>query len=186
MTTPLQHTTSQDMTPAHADNGHLADVRHDLSGDAAIEKIRDIVKKAETCFLATRGGVRPMGVRRCDDDGTLWFLSDKHSHKNAEIAADGRVELYFQATEHSGFLHLTGQAAVTQDRALIDALWSPMLRVWFNDGKDDPCISVLRVTPTEGQYWDTKHGDMVAGIKMLIGAAVGKPLDDGELGTLRP
>lgn len=40
--------------------------------------------------------------------------------------------------------------------------------------------------PTVGQYWDNKHGDAVAGVKMLIGAALGKPLTDGELGELRP
>jgi len=183
MTTPILNSPAQDLRPAHAQH---ATALHDLAGGEAVEKIVDIVKKAETCFLVTQGGVRPMGVRRCDDDGTLWFLSDKHSHKNAEIEAHPEVELYFQATEHSGFMHLTGRASVLQDRALIEKLWTPMARVWFQQGQDDPCISVLRVTPTGGQYWDNKHGDAVAGVKMLIGAALGKPFDDGELGQLRP
>lgn len=185
MTSPELNAREQDLTPTHPSADNL-DALHDLDGDEAVRKIRDIVDKAETCFLVTQGGVRPMGVRECDEDGTLWFLSDKHSRKNAQIAADGEVALYFQATEHSGFLHLTGQATVLHDRALIDKLWSPMLRVWFNEGKDDPCISVIRVQPVGGQYWDNKHGDAVAGVKMLIGAALGKPLDDGEMGKLRP
>ncbi|RZJ04837.1 MAG: general stress protein [Rubrivivax sp.] len=151
-----------------------------------MEKIRAIVDKAETCFLVTHGGVRPMGVRECDDNGVLWFLSDKHSHKNAEIQADAEVELYFQATEHSGFMHLTGRAAVLHDRAHIDRLWTPLARVWFQQGQDDPCISVIRVQVTAGQYWDNKHGDAVAGVKMLVGAALGKQFDDGEIGELRP
>ncbi|HEY8877839.1 MAG TPA: pyridoxamine 5'-phosphate oxidase family protein [Roseateles sp.] len=183
MTAPALNPSSQDMRPTHPKD---ADAFHDLAANEAIEKIRDIAKKADTCFLVTHGGVRPMGVRRCDEDGTLWFLSDKHSHKNAEIEADSQVELYFQATEHSGFMHLTGQATVLRDRALIDELWTPMLRVWFQQGKGDPCISVLRVRPTGGQYWDNKHGDAVAGVKMLIGAALGKQFDDGELGNLKP
>jgi hypothetical protein len=42
-----------------------------------------------------------------------------------------------------------------------------------------------KVAPTDGYYWDTKHGTAVAGIKMLIGAALGKTLDDSIEGTLK-
>lgn len=185
MSPPVQNPATQDLTPTHPD-AHNADLRHDLAGPDAVDKIRQVVDKADTCFLVTHGGVRPMGVRQCDDDGNLWFLSDKHSHKNAQIEANGEVELYFQATEHSGFMHLTGHAIVLQDKALIDKLWTPLARVWFHEGKDDPCISVIRVHPTQGQYWDNKHGDAVAGVKMLIGAALGKQFDDGQVGNLRP
>ena len=48
----------------------------------------------------------------------------------------------------------------------------------------DPRITVIRVTPTDGYYWDTKHGNAVAGVKMLIGAAIGKTLDDSIEGEL--
>jgi len=185
MTIPQQHQATQDMSPTHPD-AHNADTRHDLAGGDAVQKIRDVVDKADTCFLITHGGVRPMGVRECDEDGNIWFLSDKHSNKNAQIEANGEVELYFQASEHSGFLHLTGQATVLHDRALIQKLWTPLARVWFQQGQDDPCISVIRVRPVQGQYWDNKHGDAVAGIKMLVGAALGKQYDDGEVGNLRP
>jgi len=39
-------------------------------------------------------------------------------------------------------------------------------------------ITVIHVTPSEGYYWTTKHGKATAGAKMLIGAAIGKTLDD--------
>jgi len=42
------------------------------------------------------------------------------------------------------------------------------------------------VTPTEGYYWDNKHGSAVAGVKMLIGAAIGKTLDDSIEGQVTP
>jgi general stress protein 26 len=185
MSYPIRNTPAQDLTPTHPNDSN-AHSRHDLAGGGAVEKIREVVDKADTCFLVTHGGVRPMGVRECDEQGVLWFLSDKHSQKNAQIEADSNVELYFQASEHSGFLHLTGQATVLQDKALIDKLWTPLARVWFNEGKDDPCISVIRVQPQQGQYWDNKHGDAVAGVKMLVGAVLGKQFDDGEVGTLQP
>ena len=57
------------------------------------------------------------------------------------------------------------------------------------EGVDDPRITVIRVVPEQGYYWDNKHGNMVAGIKMIIGAMSGKTLDDsieGEVATLIP
>jgi hypothetical protein len=43
---------------------------------------------------------------------------------------------------------------------------------------------VIKVTPTEGYYWDTKHGTAVAGVKVLIGAVLRKTLDDSIQGKL--
>ena len=59
-----------------------------------------------------------------------------------------------------------------------------MLKTWFTEGEDDPRITVIEVEPEGGYYWDNKHGSIVAGIKMLIGAAIGKTLDDSIEGRL--
>jgi general stress protein 26 len=165
--------------------------REDLRGRAAVDKIREIVEKAQDCFFVTRasaspsGGARPMNVRKVDDEGNLWFLSADDSHKNWEVARDPTVDLYFHGSAHSDFLHHTGHGTISTDRAKIDELWEPAIRTWFTGGKDDPRITVIRVAPTEGYYWDTKHGYAVAGIKMLLGAALRKTLDDSIEGQLR-
>ena len=125
----------------------------DLHGRAAIDKIRQLVDKAQSCFFCTRVSspgphpARPMNVRDVDQVGDLWFLPP--------------------------------------DRPRLDELWEPVLKTWFTEGKNDPRITVIRFTPTDGYYWDTKHGMMVAGIKMIIGAAIGKTLDDSIEGRVR-
>jgi general stress protein 26 len=165
--------------------------RADLAGAEAIRKVQELAGKAETCFfctdIATHGssGSRPMAVQDIDDAGHLWFLSASDSHKNEEVALDPVVHLYFQASAHSGFLVLTRTVASSRDRAKIEELWKPIMKTWFTEGENDPRITVLKFTPREGYYWDTKHGKAVAGIKMLIGAAIGKTLDDSIEGTLR-
>jgi general stress protein 26 len=167
------------------------DNHEDVRGQAAIDRIRQVVDKTETCFFCTAfstgstGASRPMSVRHVDDDGTLWFLSANDSHKNAEIAMDPGVRLFFQGSEHAGFLQLTGQARIVSSKAQIKKLWSPVLKTWFTEGADDPRITALSVTPGGGYYWDTKHGPAVAGLKMLIGAAIGKTLDDSIEGRVK-
>lgn len=165
--------------------------REDLGGAEAVRKMRELCEKAGTCFFCTaiRSGeafaTRPMSVQELDEAGVFWFLSATDSHKNAQLAADPKVQLLFQGSSHSDFISLYGTATISQDKEKIKALWSPLLKTWFTEGIDDPRISVIRVVPEHGYYWDTKHNQMIAFAKQLIGAATGQTLDDSIEGTLR-
>lgn len=172
------------------DRNQPEDNYQDLHGQEAVKKIKDMVEQAENCFfcsavaLGESNGDRPMNVRQVDDEGNLWFLSASDSRKNQELAADPSVKLYFQGSKHSDFMQINGKATISRDREKIEELWSPLVQTWFTEGKDDPRVTVIRVTPTEGYYWDTKHGMAVAGVKMLIGAVLRKTLDDSIQGKL--
>lgn len=168
------------------------DNHRDVKGRDAIDRIKGVVDKTETCFFCTAVSIgestatRPMAVQKVDDEGNLWFLSATDSHKNQELKTDPTVSLFFQGSAHSDFLHLRGRASVSRDQQQIDALWQPVMKTWFTGGKDDDRITVIKVVPTEGYYWDNKHGNVVAGIKMLLGAATGKTLDDSIEGRVKP
>ena len=131
-------------------------------------------------------GIRPMNVRKVDDEGVLWFLSASDSHKNQELDRTSEVVLLFQGSTHSDFLQLSGIASVSRDPEKIKELWEAVLKTWFTEGVDDPRITVIKVVPDQGHYWDNKHGNMVAGIKMMIGAISGKTLDDSIQGEVAP
>jgi general stress protein 26 len=162
----------------------------DLTDQEAIDQIKLIVKQAQTCFFCTAvhtgasRGARPMSVQQVDDAGHLWFLSPSDSHKNQEIEVNPAVKLYFQGSTHSDFMQLNGRATISRDRAKIEELWQPILKTWFTDGIEDRRITVIEVASSEGYYWDTKHGNAIAGIKMLIGAVLGKTLDDSIEGKI--
>jgi general stress protein 26 len=172
------------------DRNQPEDNREDLQGQDAVKKIKEMVEQAENCFFCSAvvtgesNGDRPMNVRQVDDEGNLWFLSASDSRKNQELSLDPSVKLYFQGSKHSDFMQLNGQATIARDREKIKELWSPLVQTWFTEGMDDPRITVIKVAPTDGYYWDTKHGTAVAGVKMLIGAVLRKTLDDSVQGTL--
>ncbi len=160
-----------------------------LSGIKAIQKIKEL-SEGQSCFFCTepagvdRKGSRPMSVQKTDDDGTLWLLSPEDSFTVTEIKANPNVKLFFKGSSHSDFLMLNGKASLSKDKAKIRELWRPLMKTWFTEGEDDPRITVIRVKVADGYYWDTKHGMMVAGIKMLIGAVTRKTLDDSVQGEL--
>jgi general stress protein 26 len=162
----------------------------DLQGTEAGKKIKELAGKNSTCFFCTdiETGkaltVRPMSVQKMDEDGNFWFLSAEDSHKNEEIQTDNHVQLLFQGSAHSDFLSIYGVATVSKDKALIKELWEPILKTWFTGGVDDPRITAIKVETKQGYYWDNKHGDAVAFVKMAAGAVMGKTLDDSIEGKL--
>jgi general stress protein 26 len=161
-----------------------------LEGSEALEKLKHIAMKAETCFFCTNiktglpVSVRPMSVLEVDKEGNLWFMSMKDSTKNKEVAVDPFTHLFFQESTNSGFLNVYGITEVSTDQQKIDELWKPILKVWFQDGKDDFKISLLKVVPTNVYYWDNKHGDVVSFAKMAASVVTGKTMDDSVEGNL--
>ncbi len=166
------------------------DNRKNLQAEAAIEKIKDLVQQAETCFFCTGLGkegpfnTRPMTALKVDDLGNIWFMSAIDSHKNADISESSSVQLLFRGKTYSDFLSLYGEALVTQDKQVIKSLWNPLIKTWFTEGEDDPRISVIKVVPEQGYYWDTKHGVIVSFAKQLAGAITGVTLDDSIEGSI--
>lgn len=162
-----------------------------LSGTPAVKKIQDLAKAARVCLFGTSPGqhpldVVPMAVQDVDDAGDLWFLSGRSSNKNQHIAGDSRVQLFFANTGDSQYLSLHGTATISDSRLDKEAHWTPLAKAWFQDGIDDPELTVIRVTPIEGHYWDTVHGKTVSTLKIALGAITGRKMDDGVQGLVRP
>ena len=156
----------------------------ELGGREAIAQLQEIVKKQSICMMVTATEEqpphsRPMAVAEVDDRGVFWFLTLRTSEKFEELTRDPRISLYFANPGKQEYLAVHGHTTVSNDRARMKELFSPLAKVWVPEGAEDPDLRLLQVTPDESYYWDTKHGTVVAGVKILL-ALVGKtPNDDG-------
>lgn len=146
------------------------------------ERVWELTKKIPICMLSTWTGEklrsRPMDARSRPEDNTIYFLTDARHHKDDEIAKYPEVMLAFADHGANKFLSLSGHAVVSNDRAKIKELWEPTAQAWWKD-ENDPNIRVLKVTPTEAEFWDGP-GKTVAMIKMMVAAATGSRPDIGE------
>lgn len=166
-------------------NDHVKNL-HDKE---AVDKIKDLAKSANICMFTSQLSEAPlssvpMATQEVDDEGNLWFLSGKSSHKNRHIQSDPRVQLFYSNTGSSEFLSIYGKATITTDKAEIEKLWTPIAKAWFTEGKNDPDLTVIKVAPEEAYYWDTKNSKAVSMLKILAGAITGKTMDDGVEGKL--
>ncbi|HYG14747.1 MAG TPA: pyridoxamine 5'-phosphate oxidase family protein [Bacteroidia bacterium] len=160
-----------------------------LYSEEAINKLQELAEDADIAIL-TSGltnlplSACPMSTRDVDEHGHLWFLSTANSDHNHNIARDNRVQLFYSNHSSSEYLSIYGTAEILKDRTKIDELWSSMAKTWFNEGKDDPNLTVIKVMPLEAYYWDTKTNKMVSLFKILSGAITGKENDDGIQGKI--
>jgi general stress protein 26 len=163
---------------------------HNLTRTEANEKIKDLAEKADICLFTTNLGklpltTRPMSTRAVDDDGIIWFFSREGSNKNQEIERDNRVQLFYSNTGSQEYMTLYGTATIMKDEAKAKELWSAIAKTWFNEGVNDPELTIIRFDPTDGHYWDTKDGKIVSLFKMVAGAISGKELETGVEGSLK-
>lgn len=162
----------------------------DLQSGAAIKTLKQIAEDAGMCMFATKLTEqpitsRPMAILEVDEWGYLYFMCKADSNKVTEMAADDRVQLFVGNESASEYLSIYGTAEVYRDQKTIDRLWNFWVKTWFNEGKDDPIIRVIKVKPESIYYWDTKNNKMVALAKIAIGAITGNQLDDGVEGHLK-
>ena len=161
----------------------MGDVKN-LAASDAVKKLREIAKDANICMFVTDLSniplsARPMATQEVDEDGSIWFMSDKNSDKNFHIRHDDHVQLFYSHTGNYEYLSVFGRAEIINDRKKIEELWTQMAKTWFKEGKDDPNISLIKVIPDDAYYWDTKNNKMVSLIKFAMGAVGITPKDDG-------
>ncbi len=160
-----------------------------LSGDAALEKVRSLLGNFRAAMFTTTDGreihTRPMALlgKASDFYGSLWFFTDRRSHKIDEINR-GVTALLFQNDADSAHLQLNGRATHAPDPEKMKALYTPFVKTWFPGGLDDPNITMIRFDAESGQFWETPGGaiqSLAAFAKALVTGAPAKAGDTGDV-----
>lgn len=166
-----------------------ADSIEHLSSTEAIKKLKQIAEDTNICQFVSNLtqlplDARPMATQKVDEQGNIWFLSGASSHKNKHIEADPRVQLLYANNKGYEYLSVYGKATITRDRQKIEEMWTEIAKAWFKGGKEDPDLTVIKVTPEDAYYWDTKSNKLVSLVKILASAVTGASSDNGIEGNL--
>jgi general stress protein 26 len=161
-----------------------------LQAHKGVEKLNELVTAINICLFCTNlnrndgATCRPMSAQEVDGEGNIWFFSDIHSDKNREIQHDNLVQLVFSHPGKNSYLIVNGDAEITTDQILIQEKWSPVVKIWFKEGKDDPNLSLIKVNTQNAYYWDTDGNKMINFFKMLASVATGSNLVTGVQGSI--
>lgn len=154
-----------------------------MASEAEItKKFWKAVKSDMTVMLGIEGvehgKSQPMTAQMLDGKDYLWFFTTKDNNLvQAMRQHSDRAILTFASKGHDVFATLDGRLEEDNDRETIDRLWSPFAAAWYEGGKDDPNLQLIRLDPTSAQIWLNENSSF-AGIKMLLGVDPKKDYKD--------
>ncbi len=114
---------------------------------------------------------RPMTAQmEGDEGGPIWFFSSTETELVQQVGsgAGSRALATFASKGHDLYAAVHGSLTIDNDRAVVDALWNPYVAAWYEGGKDDPKLVLLRLDPDRGQIW-LDGSSLLAGIKIMLG-----------------
>jgi general stress protein 26 len=85
-----------------------------------------------------------------DADGEFWFYTNKQNR----LAPGGPAMAQFSAKGHDLFACLKGQLTEETDPAVIDRYWSKQVAAWYEHGRDDPNLMMLRFNLDDAEIWE--------------------------------
>lgn len=126
---------------------------------------------------AEQGHTRPMTAQFEHDRGPLWFFSSRQTALVKALRPGSRAVAAFVARDHELFASISGTLSVDNDRAVIDRLWNRFVAAWYDGGKEDPNLVLLRLDATEAEVW-LNDQKLLTGVKMVLGMDPKKDASD--------
>jgi general stress protein 26 len=123
------------------------------------------------------GHARPMTAQIEGDSGPIWFFAAKDNSIVQSLDRGERAIATFASKGHDLFATVHGRLSINNDREVIDRLWNPFVAAWYEQGKDDPKLALLRLDAERAEIWEN-GSSLIAGVKMLFGVDPKKDYQD--------
>lgn len=161
-----------------------------LRSKEAIDKLKDLIDTIDIGMVGSYPSndeyihAVPMSRQEVDDNGNVWFMLSAESDTYKYLEQNNKISVLFSDVKNYLFVNINGKATLSRDHARIEKYWNKMHEAWFEKGKEDPNIRILKVDPVEGNYWDNKTNKIVTFLKIAASAISGAKIDVGREGKL--
>lgn len=105
--------------------------------------------------------------------GSMWFFTATDNR----LMPGGPAMGHFSGKGHDLFACISGTLVPESDETIIDHFWSNPVAAWYEGGRDDPKLAVLRFDLDEIEMWKPEFG-VKGAFKLMTGMTI-KP---GEAG----
>lgn len=111
-----------------------------------------------------------------ENGGEIYFFASKSESLVQSLGTGHRAVATYAAKGHNLFAHIHGNLVLSNDRAVIERLWNPIIASWYKDGKDDPDLALVRFDTDSANIWKAETGATLkaAALKALFNIDPGK------------
>jgi general stress protein 26 len=115
------------------------------------------------------GHTRPMTAQFENEHAPIWFFTAKSTVLAEHLLAGPQNGVASYASKgHDVFASIHGKLHIDNNRATIDRLWNAHVAAWYENGKDDPELTLIRFDADKAEIWQD-GSSLIAGVKMLLG-----------------
>ncbi|MET0361979.1 MAG: pyridoxamine 5'-phosphate oxidase family protein [Sphingobium sp.] len=108
-----------------------------------------------------------------DANHAFWFYASRDNR----LAKGGAAMAQFVAKGHDLFACISGTLHEETDPAVIDRYWSNQVEAWYEGGRNDPKLLMLRFDLADAEIWTADLG-----VKGLFKLMTGRTIDPQEAG----
>lgn len=134
-------------------------------------------------MLGVAGDRRPVPMSHyADADGSaLWFMTAEGTDLVAAAQVGPKDADYIIASGGNGlYARLSGHLSLSSDAAKLDEIWNAVAAAWFEDGKRDPDIRLLKFALTDAEVWATTKSGVAFLYQVAKANLTGTQPDIGE------
>lgn len=113
----------------------------------------DRLDDIRTGMLGVNGRYVPMTHNLEPEDGNIWFLTAKGTDMGQAALAGAESQYIVCGDSKSIYADIAGRLEVSHNPEKLDEVWSAMASTWFEGGKDDPDLLLIRIVPKDAEVW---------------------------------
>lgn len=98
----------------------------------------------------------PMSHYTDDDEHALWFITAKGTDLVKALQSGPAEGEYIVSDGGEGlYADLHGRLSLSDDAEKLDEMWNAIASSWFEGGKQDPDVQLVRMDLTSAEVWAT-------------------------------
>ena len=146
-----------------------------MNKQAQMDTIQAMVKDIKYTMMTTRNDENhlhscPMNTTETSIGAKeIWFIGHKPSETVDNIEQNPEVNLAYVTQESDKYLSISGTAELVEDEEKLNELWSVMYNAYFEQGKEDPSVQLIKVVPHGAEYWANGNA-ITSAVKMAAAA----------------
>lgn len=138
--------------------------------EEAIDQLWTQMSRVRTCMLSVPGDgqhPQPMTHFTRRDENAVWFITSADTDLAQAIGAGSEGLMTLRSDKQDYHASLRGKMSVHRDEALIDEFWNIAAAAWFENGREDETIRLIKFEPDEAAVWASEGNLMLVGLRLL-------------------
>lgn len=118
----------------------------------------DDVRAVMLGIPSTGQHMQPMAPMAAREENRIWFFTRRDSDL-VKALGSGKAHMCLVSDDHDYHACVSGTLSENRSTQHIERYWSPVIAAWF-DGKDDPRMTMLELTPDHAAIWASSDSSM--------------------------